>query len=109
MSRLERENNRLKSGMGEGGAAEQIAILQAKLDDATALNATYEEKLRSLTNQRPSSHSPCVFIFFSLFFGGYSDVLRAAHEGLIVTVTMWLLCKKKSVILTRNSYKKRKT
>jgi len=49
MARLERENNRLKSEVGEGGAPEQIALLQAKLDDATALNATYEEKLRQLS------------------------------------------------------------
>jgi hypothetical protein len=53
MARLERENNRLKSEMGEGGAAEQIALLQAKLDDATALNATYEEKLRQLSARTP--------------------------------------------------------
>ncbi|ELR13582.1 uncharacterized protein ACA1_084260, partial [Acanthamoeba castellanii str. Neff] len=55
MARLERENNRLKSEMGEGGAAEQIALLQAKLDDATALNATYEEKLRQLSARTPDS------------------------------------------------------
>lgn len=51
MARLERENNRLKAGMGDGDSAAQIAVLQAKLDDATALNATYEEKLRTLTSR----------------------------------------------------------
>jgi len=57
IAQLERENARLKSEIGEGGVSEQLAILRAKLDDAVSLNTTYEEKLRSLTNQLSSGNT----------------------------------------------------